>query len=279
MDRLTKEEITSLQTWSNDKANPDDSIHIPDSVGCDDGSEANVSQNALHLRDTKDVFSHFQRLSLQHRQSKQDIIVIERDLKQARQDIAEGRDTVLQFQLSQKELCSMSEELTQRLMTLEKQFHMQGDGNRGKIVDKNFLSRLEALEKSSMEKNRIIQQQNQQISDLMHIVDNLRPLGSKAFGSKHNIRDNRVALSHDSYKEERLEGRVDYLEKRLEELAKQTTALKGHAQQLEMQLQASLASTHNGSFLWRIPEVARRKRDAIEERITSIYSPPFYTGR
>jgi TNF receptor-associated factor 2/TNF receptor-associated factor 3 len=49
--------------------------------------------------------------------------------------------------------------------------------------------------------------------------------------------------------------------------------------ELELQLQASLASTHNGSFLWRIPDVARRRRDAIDERITSIYSPPFYTGR
>jgi len=49
--------------------------------------------------------------------------------------------------------------------------------------------------------------------------------------------------------------------------------------ELQLQLQASLASTHNGSFLWRIPEIGRRRRDAIEERITSIYSPPFYTGR
>ena len=49
--------------------------------------------------------------------------------------------------------------------------------------------------------------------------------------------------------------------------------------ELELQLQASLASTHTGSFLWRIPDVARRRRDAIDERVTSIYSPPFYTGR
>ena len=55
--------------------------------------------------------------------------------------------------------------------------------------------------------------------------------------------------------------------------------LQVHISELELQLQASLASTHNGSFLWRIPEIARRRRDAIEERITSIYSPPFYTGR
>ncbi len=49
--------------------------------------------------------------------------------------------------------------------------------------------------------------------------------------------------------------------------------------ELELQLQASLASTHNGSFVWRIPDILRRRRNAIEERTTSIYSPPFYTGR
>ena len=52
-----------------------------------------------------------------------------------------------------------------------------------------------------------------------------------------------------------------------------------HHSELELQLQASLASTHNGAFLWRIPEMRRRIRDAKIGRITSIYSPPFYTGR
>ena len=48
--------------------------------------------------------------------------------------------------------------------------------------------------------------------------------------------------------------------------------------QLELQLQASQTSTHNGSCLWRIPDISGRRSDAIEEKITSIYSPPFYTG-
>ena len=55
--------------------------------------------------------------------------------------------------------------------------------------------------------------------------------------------------------------------------------VKVHVSELELQLQASLASTHNGSFLWRIPDLGQRKRDAIEELVTSIFSPPFYTGR
>lgn len=73
--------------------------------------------------------------------------------------------------------------------------------------------------------------------------------------------------------------RVIMVEKKYEDLERQVASLKVHVSELELQLQASLASTHNGTFLWRIPEVARRKRDAIEERVTSIYSPPFYTGR
>ncbi len=73
--------------------------------------------------------------------------------------------------------------------------------------------------------------------------------------------------------------RIMMVEKKYEDLERQVASLKVHVSELELQLQASLASTHNGTFLWRIPEVARRKRDAIEERVTSIYSPPFYTGR
>ena len=56
---------------------------------------------------------------------------------------------------------------------------------------------------------------------------------------------------------------------------RETSTLKVDVSELKLQLLASLVSTHNGSFLWCIPEVAR---DAIDERITSIYSPLFYTG-
>ena len=64
-----------------------------------------------------------------------------------------------------------------------------------------------------------------------------------------------------------------------EELQRQLASMKVQLSELELQLQASLASTYNGSFIWRIPDVTRRRRDAIDGRVTSIYSPPFYTGR
>ena len=101
------------------------------------------------------------------------------------------------------------------------------------------------------------------------------PVLEKQNGTKNwTFKFHEGSLSGSNY-----EMRVMDLEKRFEELYRQQAALKTHTSELEMQLQASLASTHNGSFLWRIPDVSRRKRDAIDERITSIYSPPFYTGR
>ena len=72
---------------------------------------------------------------------------------------------------------------------------------------------------------------------------------------------------------------VKQLEEKVLELERTLNVISVHHSELELQLQASLASTHNGAFLWRIPEVRRRIRDAKIGRITSIYSPPFYTGR
>ena len=75
---------------------------------------------------------------------------------------------------------------------------------------------------------------------------------------------------------------MDYIrqvEEKMLQVERTLNILSVHHSELELQLQASLASTHNGAFLWRIPEMRRRIRDAKIGRITSIYSPPFYTGR
>ena len=266
VDRETKQEVLLLPTSFDDATSSSN-----DSSSALEISNERNAQNPIHLADQKNVFSHFQTLALRQRVTNHDIDVMRAALKQAERDIAEGKDTISEFQLGQQKLLNSFEEQCRRLTSLQEQFHTQGNGSRGRVVDKNLLSRLEALEKSSEEKNRIIRQQSQQISDLMRTVDSLRPMGSK-------FKDNYTSYTS-STEGGWLEGRVAQMEKSLEELTRQTTALKCHTRELEMQLQASLASTHTGSFLWRVPDVSRRKRDAIEERITSIYSPPFYTGR
>ena len=72
---------------------------------------------------------------------------------------------------------------------------------------------------------------------------------------------------------------IKQVEEKVLEIERALNILNVNYADLELQLQASLASTYNGAFLWRIPEVRRRIRDAKSGRIASIYSPPFYTGR
>ena len=82
----------------------------------------------------------------------------------------------------------------------------------------------------------------------------------------------------------RLEQRLSELEQRLKDLEQQIYELAQliiMLSELELLHNASVVSTRNSSFkiLWRIPDVSHRRRDATERRVTSIYSPPFYTGR
>ena len=139
--------------------------------------------------------------------------------------------------------------LLERMPILEKQ--------NGTKMDKNWTARLSSLEERQSK-----------------VEQTIRTLHSQHTSwNTSGMKFHEGSVSGSNY-----EIRVMDLEKRVEELYRQQAALKTHTSELEMQLQASLASTHNGSFLWRIPDISRRKRDAIDERITSIYSPPFYTG-
>ena len=77
---------------------------------------------------------------------------------------------------------------------------------------------------------------------------------------------------------EALKSEVPMLSKRMDDLEHRVETIGLQQVDLEVQLQASLVSTHNGQFTWRIPDVSRRIRDAVNKRVTSIYSPPFFTS-
>ena len=76
-----------------------------------------------------------------------------------------------------------------------------------------------------------------------------------------------------------MHAKLKFLEEKILDVEKTANILSVHHSELELQLQASLASSFNGTFVWRIPDVTRRIREAKSGRVSSIYSPPFYTGR
>ena len=131
----------------------------------------------------------------------------------------------------------------------------------------SFENRLQRVEQLGM-----IQNQRARDATKQHQL----PLeGKETKNLVSTAKDRPVSGVSESYSD----SRMSMIEEKVNDLEQQNTMVKVHVSELELQLQASLASTHNGSFLWRIPDVRRRRKDAIEERITSIYSPPFYTGR
>ncbi len=49
--------------------------------------------------------------------------------------------------------------------------------------------------------------------------------------------------------------------------------------ELSLLVQTLQATSYNGQFVWKIPEVSRRRDEAISGKTISLYSAPFYTNR
>ena len=148
------------------------------------------------------------------------------------------------------------------------------DSNRLKKVEdelKEFKELYNAYDHGQLQ---LEQETSQRIGYLEDEIDNLKRLyAASVSSSKVSAFGNEMVPYEKSSRE------VEQLEEKVLEVQRTLKVISAHHSELELQLQASLASTHNGAFLWRIPEVRRRIRDAKIGHITSIYSPPFYTGR
>ena len=67
-----------------------------------------------------------------------------------------------------------------------------------------------------------------------------------------------------------------------EEVTKLESSLVGLQKsfsELTLSVQILQATSYNGEFMWIIPEVARRLRQEQTGKITSVYSPPFFTSQ
>ena len=49
--------------------------------------------------------------------------------------------------------------------------------------------------------------------------------------------------------------------------------------EVSLLLQTLQAASYNGTFIWKIPEVTRRRQEARTGKTVSLYSAPFYTSR
>jgi len=49
--------------------------------------------------------------------------------------------------------------------------------------------------------------------------------------------------------------------------------------ELELRVTSLEQTSYDGTLLWRITDLQRKRQDAISGRVTSVYSPPFFTSR
>jgi len=222
----------------------------------------------VHLSNTNTIFEHTQSLATKTEQ----ICRGQEELKSSVQGLQDDTVRVENFKQLQGRVEDLAEDIDTTKISLSE-------------CDSDLRTQIQELEQKfvSQEKDMV-----KQLTDLNRQVEKLKSclaLSPVAQHASKNYTSTSFHSAHTGYQpsglpsESTAENRIMHLEKNVEELQRTTALIKVHMAELELQLQASLASTHNGIFLWRIPEIRRRRRDAIEGRITSIYSPPFYSGR
>ncbi|XP_065896475.1 TNF receptor-associated factor 2-like [Dysidea avara] len=73
--------------------------------------------------------------------------------------------------------------------------------------------------------------------------------------------------------------RLANCEEEVQKLRQTVEELQASYSELMLIVQSLQATSYNGRYIWKIPEVARRSREAREGKTLSLYSAPFYTSR
>ena len=179
--------------------------------------------------------------------------------------------------LTTQSLSQLKQITEKRFVDVTKQIERfkQSQAHQSKRSDKNLMHRVDELQRKIQLLEDKSSRQVVEIKTLQTQIQHTQT--SQSAAAWDAVQVSATSLKHHSGNLEL--SRLSNLEKRYEDMERQVAMLKVHVSDMELQLQASLASTYNGSFMWRIPDLAKRKQDAIDGRITSLYSPPFYTAK
>lgn len=126
------------------------------------------------------------------------------------------------------------------------------------------------------------EKQSTQLEDLQQKVEDLSEYSSRSSASGKSSKFFDSMFDHEATTGELFPSewrKKSVLEHRVEELEQNVAAMSVQISDVDLQFQASLVTSYNGQFVWRIPDLSRRIRDAKQGKVTSIYSPPFYTSK
>ena len=73
--------------------------------------------------------------------------------------------------------------------------------------------------------------------------------------------------------------RLTRVEDLLKSLQASVNKINHTYEEVSLTLQTLQATSYDGHYIWKIPDITRRRRDALLEKTVSLYSAPFYTSR
>ena len=80
-------------------------------------------------------------------------------------------------------------------------------------------------------------------------------------------------------KQKEIAFRLNGVEDLLSTIQASITEINRSYEEASLTLQTLQATSYNGNYIWKIPDITRRRRDAVMGKTVSLYSAPFYTDR
>ena len=106
----------------------------------------------------------------------------------------------------------------------------------------------------------------------------LQQLTSSSSSNSSNSTTATVAVSMLRETTERQDSQIMRLRESVQGIQQSMTQYSIAVDELRLRQDVQDVKTTNGVFIWKIPDVRRRYRDAIERKTISLYSPPFQTS-
>ena len=220
------------------------------------GGEDDAQSVAAHFKNPASIVDHFMSLFRFGTQ----LVESMGDQEKRLTTLEERRSSTERDKISQ-DLSQLQRSTNNRFVEVAKQFEQleQNQIRQSKTSDKNVMGKIKELQS----RIQLLEEKNSR--QRVEIQTLQTQLQSQQMSKRSQRSLERSRLSN--------------LERRYEDMEGQVTRLKVHVSEMELQLQASIASTYDGSFTWRIPDIMKRKREAVNGQVTSLYSPPFYTAK
>lgn len=72
---------------------------------------------------------------------------------------------------------------------------------------------------------------------------------------------------------------VDNMDRKLRSMERLIAMKDATINELVIRVTSVEQTSYDGILLWRVPEVQKKRQEAVSGRVTSVYSPPFFTSR